>query len=160
MVQDINYCCRKVIWQRTLLATRTVWLHEEMKVARTVPRIPCKVWRVSMLLALSKLKGPFLFRRVHSEAFGLSTEVEDCILTKSWRWERMACVDTQFSEMCIDTVKIYRLCSRECCSRTPLWRPTPAQEPPRSWCRPDCPLDLQPCSIARGTSYKYSFPLH
>jgi hypothetical protein len=38
---------------------------------RTVQRIPCKVWRGSMLLVLSKLKSLCLFCSIHSEAFGL-----------------------------------------------------------------------------------------
>lgn len=66
--------------------------------ARTVPRIPCKVWKVLMLLALSRLRSPtFSFFSVQSIArrSGHAVDVGHCIFSKLREWESMACVNMQ-----------------------------------------------------------------
>ena len=68
LAYDTNHCCRKVILQHMQSVMRIVWLHEETRMAR---QIPCKVWKVLMLLGLGKLKSLCVSCSVYSEAFGL-----------------------------------------------------------------------------------------
>ena len=72
----------------------------------------------------------------------------------------MACVDTQFFELCKNTVKIYRLMYMRV-----LISDSPSGVQLQLKSHYDLGVDqtvlnLQPCSITRGTSYKHSFPLH
>lgn len=87
---------------------RTAWLHAETTTARTVPRIPCKVSKVLMLLALSKLKSPGFLYSVQfiARRSGCATDVWSLYLRKNTGLEAhgMCKYAMSFLEMCKATV--------------------------------------------------------
>jgi hypothetical protein len=87
--------------QSTQSVMRIVWLHGETMMVRMARRIPCKVWRVSMLPVLSKLEALCRLCSIHSEAFGLCDQDWSLCSRKNNENGRLQRLYTRnFIEMC------------------------------------------------------------